>query len=215
MRALDPFLTDRRKERIRSVVARRTRTVVPVVEGLYNMGNVSAVLRSAEALGYQTVHVVEPDRTFEASARTAAGTRRWLDVKRWSQRSECFEALRGEGYRLLVAHVRDARPIEEVDFTRPTAVLFGNEADGVSEEALRAADGRIRIPMVGFVESFNISVAAAITLYRAYRDRLERTGIHGDLTGSERRRLEARFYLQSVRRPEPILRRVARDHERS
>lgn len=213
--ALGPFLTERRQERIRKVVAARTRTVVPVIEGLYNMGNVSAVLRSAEALGYQAVHVVEPEKTFENSSRTAAGTRKWLDVHRWTERSACFDALGEHGYRLLVAHVEEAEPIESVDFTRPTAVLFGNEADGVSEEALDRADGRIRVPMVGFVESFNISVAAAVTLYRAYRDRLARRGSHGDLSEEERRRLEARYYLESVRRPEPILRRAVRQREES
>lgn len=209
IRHLDPFVTDRRRERIREVVGERTRTVVPVVEGLYNMGNVSAVLRSAEALGYQSLHVIEGEKRFSNEARTAAGTRQWLDVERWSEADTCYDALRDRGYRLLVADVEDAQPLEEVDFTRRTAVVFGNEAEGVSERTKERADLAIRIPMVGFVESYNISVAAAITLYRAYRDRLERQGRHGDLNEAERERLVARYYLNTVRRPEAILRRVA------
>lgn len=209
IRHLDPFVTERRRERIREVVDERTRTVVPVVEGLYNMGNVSAVLRSAEALGYQSLHVIEGEKRFANEARTAAGTRQWLDVERWPEADACYDALRDRGYRLLVADVEDARPLEEVDFTRRTAVVFGNEAEGVSERTKERADVPIRIPMVGFVESYNISVAAAITLYRAYRDRLERQGRHGDLNEAERERLVARYYLNTVRRPEAILRRIA------
>ena len=209
IRHLDPFVTDRRRERIREVVDERTRTVVPVVEGLYNMGNVSAVMRSAEALGYQSLHVIEGEKRFSNEARTAAGTRQWLDVERWSEPDACYDGLRDRGYRLLVADVEDARPLEEVDFTRRSAVVFGNEAEGVSARTKDRADFAIRIPMVGFVESYNISVVAAITLYRAYRDRLERRGRHGDLNDAERERLVARYYLNTVRRSEAILRRIA------
>lgn len=206
---LSPFLSQSRQERIEDVVANRTYTVSPVIEGVYDLGNVSAVIRSAEALGYQSVHVVESSEEFRSSSRTTQGSDKWLDITRWETSDECLTHLKRLGYRVVVTHLEASTPLDDIDFTTPTALVFGNEANGVSDDLLAAADARCIIPMLGFVESFNISVAAAVALYHAYRQRLNRLGSHGDLDPETLTYLKARFYMKSVKEPEAILTRLA------
>ena len=208
-RVLDPFVSDERKNRIENVLLNRTRTVTPVVDGVHDMGNVSAVMRSAEALGYQTVHVIETADEFKNSPRTTQGADKWLDVFRWPTARACAERLRHDGYHLVVTHLEAQTPIQEIDFTERTAIVFGNEANGVSEEMLTMADERCILPMKGFVESFNISVAAAIILYHAFLQRVRGGRPHGDLTEAEKDALRARFYMKSVKEPAAIVSRMA------
>jgi tRNA (guanosine-2'-O-)-methyltransferase len=206
---LQPFMTERRLRRIREVVSRRTRTVVPVIEGLVNTGNVSAVMRSAEALGCQDMHVVRGENErYKHSKRTSQGAQHWLDLWRWDEAEACVDFLHDEGYRVFAMHLSDdAEPIEAVDFTEPTALVFGNEEGGVSDTMRAAADGDRIVPLSGFTESFNVSVAAAIALYHARQDRRRRQGHHADLSDAARRRLEARFCLRSVNNAEAIIAR--------
>jgi len=206
---LRPHMTERRLQRIRSVVAERTRSVVPVVEGLVNTGNVSAVMRSAEALGHQDVHVVKGDHErYKHSQRTAQGAQHWLDVWHWDAPGDCAAHLREAGYRLVAMHLHaDTVPIREVDFTAPTALVFGNEEAGVTDAMLEETDAACEVPLPGFTESFNVSVAAAVALYHAQQDRLDRQGRHADLGDDEQRRLVARFCLRSVNNAERILQR--------
>ncbi len=206
---LRPHMRERRLRRIREVVAGRTRTVVPVVEGVVNTGNVSAVMRSAEALGHQDFHIVEGQNDrYKHSQRTAQGAQHWLDVWRWATPSAAASHLREAGYRLVATHLHaDAVPLRELDFTRPTALIFGNEEEGVSEAMIDEVDTACVIPLPGFTESFNVSVAAGVALYHAQQDRLDRQGYHADLAEDEQRRLVARFCLRSVTNAEQILER--------
>lgn len=213
VRLLGDHMTERRKARIQRVIEERTETVVPVVEGLYDMGNVSAVLRSAEALGYNTVHVIETSDRFKNSSRTSSGAEKWLDIHRWPTPEACYARLKEDGYQIAVTHLEASVPLSEIDFTRPTAVVFGNEAEGVSEETLRQADYRCRIPMVGFVQSYNVSVAAALTLFHAYRERVRELGQQGDLSQNEKLELTARYYLRSVTKAGRILRQYRKEEE--
>lgn len=198
---LEPQLTDARRERIHEVVQGRTYSVVPVLDGIYDRGNISAVMRSAEALGFQKMHLIETQEGFKVANRVTQGTDKWLDVERWEQPSECGERLRAQGYQIVVTHLEAARPICEVDFTRPTAIVFGNERDGVSEELVAMADCATIIPMSGFAQSFNISVAAAIAFYHIKTER-DRNGCHADLSEVQKRLLKANYYVRSVRSPE-------------
>jgi tRNA (guanosine-2'-O-)-methyltransferase len=206
---LRPHMRERRLERIRAVVAGRTRTVVPVVEGLVNTGNVSAVMRSAEALGYQDMHVVRGQHErYKHSQRTAQGAQHWLDVWHWGAPEDCAAHLRDAGYRLVAMHLHaDTVPIREVDFTAPTALVFGNEEAGVTDEMLAEADAACEVPLPGFTESFNVSVAAAVALYHAQQDRLDRQGTHADLSDEAQDRLVARFCLRSVNNARQIIER--------
>ena len=116
---LGPYLSDRRKARIEQVVAGRTDTVATVVEGLTNLGNISAVMRSAEALGFHRFHIVEAAGRFKTSARTTQGADKWLDITRWQDADACVAGLRGAGYSIVVTHLSDdAVPIDTIDFTQ-------------------------------------------------------------------------------------------------
>ena len=195
---LAPLLTARRRERIAAVVARRTWSLAVVLEGFYDQGNVAAVLRSAEAIGCGAVHVIESCDGAMWSKRPTAGADRWLDVQRWPTTPPCLAALRAQGYRLAVATLADAVPIGAVDWSVPTALLFGSEHAGPSAAALAAADVRCAVPMAGFVESFNVSVAAALCLYHARADRARRLGDAPDLSAAEQAVLVAEYFRRSV-----------------
>eukprot|EP00877_Chromochloris_zofingiensis_P012873 jgi/Chrzof1/783/Cz01g28200.t1 len=166
------------------VVANRTYRVVPVVE----------------ALGFGAVHCVmgSADR-YKKSQRTAAGADKWLDVRLWDTTTECLSSLKQAGYQIVVTHLSsNSVPIQEIDWTRPTAFLLGNEREGVSPEAVALADHTAVIPMCGFVESFNISVAAALTMYEAQQQRMRKLGRHGDLNDQQQHILLAEYLLRSV-----------------
>ena len=205
LNVLAPHLTDERKQRIHDVVARRTYSVVPVFEGLYDFGNINAVLRSAEALGCQAAHVIELGAKFRKANRVSKGADKWLDIRRWDATAPCVAHLRGLGYRIVATHIQEGRPIADAVFDSPVALFFGNEHEGVSKTLLDAADERVRLPMPGFTESFNISAAAAMALYHVYRDRVTRLGRHSDLTPEEMLRLTAVYYRRSVDRADDIL----------
>lgn len=210
---LRPVMTEARVERLENVVARRTYTVVPVIEGLVNTGNVSAVMRSAEGLGYQALHVVRgQNERFKKSERTSQGAEKWMDLVRWDDPAACVGHLQKEGYTVLAMHLDDdAVPLARVDFTEPTALVLGNEDQGISPAMQEAVDGTCAIPMSGFTQSFNVSVAAAIALHQARQDRLERQGHHADLSSDEQAALMARFCLRSVNNAEAVLRRQMQD----
>ncbi len=206
---LTPFLSPERMARLSDVVQQRTQTVVTVIEGLINLGNVSAVMRSAEALGFHKFHIIEGDAAFKNSNRTSQGADKWLDVTKWSTPQACIPALQAQGYNVVATHLDEtAVNIDQIDFTKPTALVFGNEADGVSPELLELADQRCIIPMAGFVQSFNISVAAAVALYHAYHDRMSRQGFHGDLDEAKREALLASYCYRSVNHADNILLKI-------
>ncbi len=205
---MSPLLSVSRQKKIDEIVAGRTYDVIPVLENIYDRGNTSAVMRSCEAMGYQSLHLIEPNEKFKKSQRVTKGADKWLDVVRWTDSTECVHGLKKMGYRVYATHFEQATPIGEVDFTQPTALVFGNEKDGVSDEILSQVDGRVVIPMQGFVQSFNISVAAAIALYHAYRDRIMKLGFHGNLTIQQREILRALYFLRSSKNPERLIRKL-------
>ncbi|MEM8485681.1 MAG: RNA methyltransferase [Bacteroidota bacterium] len=209
IRLLTPFLSTERMARLADVISRRTDTVVTVIEGLINFGNVSAVMRSAEALGFHKFHIIEGDAAFKNSQRTSQGADKWLDVSKWSTPAACIPTLQAQGYNVVATHLDEtAVNIDEIDFTKPTALVFGNEADGVSDALLELADQRCIIPMAGFVQSFNISVAAAVALYHAYHDRMSRQGFHGDLGEAAQEALLASYCYRSVNHADDILLKI-------
>jgi tRNA (guanosine-2'-O-)-methyltransferase len=198
--ALEPFATPERKARIEAVIAGRTRRVVPVLERLSDPHNTAAVLRSADAFGAHEVHVVETEARFVASTRVAKGSERWLDLVRHADTEACVDALHARGYRVLVAAMDGEVEPRALAGAGRVAVVFGNEHAGVSAAMRARADGSYRIPMRGFVESLNVSVAAAITLSAALAD------APGDLDDADREALRARFLLQSIDHAEEIVR---------
>ena len=206
---LRPFLTEQRIARIDEVLAARTYNLTVVVEGAVDSGNVSAVMRTADAFGVQAFHAIDTASGYKHSRRTSQGAEKWLDRYRWKSPEACLAYLRAAGYQLVAAHLDEtAIPVGDVDFSMPTALLLGNELAGLSDGLLHAADVRAMIPISGFVQSFNISVAAALCLQRARDDRTARLGAHGDLSADDRSRLRADFAMKSVRHYRALIERA-------
>ena len=196
---LSEHLSGTRRAVIESVLDSRTENVAVVVEGMVDVGNVSAILRTADGFGIQRVHAIDSAGKYKRSKRTTKGADKWVDRYRWDTTEECFSHLRSDGYRIVAADVGDgAVPISETDMTGRCAVVFGNELEGLSAAARNEADAVVTVPMEGFAESFNISVAAAVALYEVHRQRVGRYGSSGDLSDDARSRIRAVWYAKTV-----------------
>lgn len=169
--SLRDHVTEARFERIVGVARGRTLGVVPVLDNVADPHNASAILRSCDAFGVHEVHVIADERRFLGTKKVTRGTDRWLELVDHASPEAAVDALHAKGYRIYVASMEGEHTPESLASVDKVAVVFGNERRGVSE-ALRAhADGTYRVPMVGFVESLNVSVAAAVTLYTLTRSR--------------------------------------------
>jgi tRNA (guanosine-2'-O-)-methyltransferase len=206
--SLPEFLLPERRARIDAVVAQRTRTLTVVMEAFADPQNTSAVLRTAESFGVQEVHVVVgPQKRYDRNKKISQNADKWLEVVRWKETGPCLAALKARGFRVYATHLGEGSTgLAGLSFAEPTALVFGNEHAGVSEEARRLADACFAIPMRGFSQSFNVSVAAAICLARAVDRREVERGRHGDLTPAEAEALRDRFYALSVKQRARIAR---------
>ncbi len=159
--------------------------------------------------GFQCAYVIETGDKFKSSARVTQGADKWLDVKKYKSTVDCVRDLKSLGYQVLATHLdANAKPIGEVDVTKPTAIVYGNERDGISKEMIELCDQTVIIPMQGFVQSFNISVAAAISLYHITRERELKLGLQGDLSEEEKAVLAAEFSLRSSKNPERLIEEI-------
>ncbi|CAN7141041.1 unnamed protein product [Brassica rapa subsp. narinosa] len=202
LEAVSPHMMEERSERFRRVVENRSFSVCLVVEGLSDIGNISAAFRSADALGIQSVHVVASDsyKRYRNNRHVSMGAEKWLDIELWDTPKDCFKVLKSRGYRIATTHLgMDTVSIYDMDWSQPTAIVVGNEGSGISEEALELSDLYCSIPMNGMVDSFNVSVAAGILMHHAVCDRTARLGSHGDLSEQEKEILMAEFSLRHSR----------------
>lgn len=205
---LEPYVTQHRQAEIERVLEGRTLDIAIVVDGMADLGNVSAVMRSAEAFGVQTVHMLDTADTFKRSRRTTRGADKWLDRYGWRDPQPCFDLLRSTGHGILLADASpSATPLAEADLTGKVALVFGNERDGATRATRDLVDGSVAIAMEGFVESLNVSVAASIVLHEAHRQRIARYGRSGNLSSPDADRIRAVWYLKSVRESERIVQR--------
>lgn len=215
---LEPLLLERRVRRMQAVLAGRSSHVAFVFERMTDPHNLSAALRSLDAFSFQDVHLVAPGERLGLSHLITRGTDRWLTLHTAPDSAACLAALQAEGYRVYASEVAgaDCVPLTALDFSRRTALVFGNEHAGVSDAVPALADGRFHIPMRGFAESLNLSVAVAISAFHARRevDRLRAQlppgTEQGDpyvLSPERRRALYAEWLQRSVNRSEEILAR--------
>ena len=164
-------LTDERKQRFKQVASERTRYLNIVLEDVYQAHNISAVLRSADCFGIQDVTIIEKKHYFAVTKEIAKGSSQWLDITRYNERDgedtfRCVTDLRAKGYKIVATtpHTDDCL-IQELPLDEKVALVFGTEQEGISSEAITQADAFVKIPLYGFTESFNISVAAAICMF--------------------------------------------------
>lgn len=180
-------LTPARFARLERVVAHRMKGLTVVLEKTYDPGNRSAVYRTAEGHGLLDVHLVRPDYATKPHARQVSrGAEKWLHIHGYETPAQAATRLRAEGFRLYAADLDAARPLTTIDFSRPTALVFGNEKYGITDEMREVCDGAFFLPMRGLAQSFNISVAAAIAVAQARQLRERALGAMTDLSDEER-----------------------------
>lgn len=177
--------TPERRARMEHVLAQRQKDLTLVLANIHDPHNVSAIYRSCDAFGVPEVHLYYTHTAFPALGRkTSASARKWVDSVRHKDRESLLAALRAGGRQILATSCTPAaRPLREWDFTRPTAVIMGNEHSGVDPELADVVDGELYIPMRGMIQSFNVSVAAAVILAEAARQR-EAAGMYDSPTYS-------------------------------
>lgn len=192
-----PMLTPDRQKKIENVVAKRCFSIPVVLESIYDRGNISAVMRTAEGLGFTNFHVIETQEKFKQSQRVTQGADKWIETKKWKTSAEAIKYFKDNKIKLCVTSLNSAKPLHDIDFSTPHALVLGNEKDGVSQEMLEAADERVIIPMPGFVQSFNISVAGALCLYQIYQSRLQKLGRNEDVTPEQIEILKAHYAIRT------------------
>ena len=167
-------MTDERRLRIEAVLSKRQNDLTIVLENVFDPHNISAVMRSCDAVGVQEIYVLNTKipRHKKWGARSSSSAAKWLTVHQLENIDECMQQLRGKYKRILSTHLAsDAVGLYELDLTQSTALVFGNEHAGVSEEMLSYTDGNFIIPQAGMIQSLNISVACAVSLYEAFRQK--------------------------------------------
>jgi tRNA (guanosine-2'-O-)-methyltransferase len=171
-------ITSRRREKFKKVAYNRQLDLALVLENISDMHNTGAVLRTCDAVGVGELVILNTDeelhfKNYTLGKRTTSGARKWVEVKFYTCRDTCFQYLRSRYKHIFATHLNHtSKSIYETDFSGSCAIVFGNEKDGISLETLKQTTGNILIPMIGMVQSLNISVACAITLYEVYRQRL-------------------------------------------
>ena len=168
---LKEFATEKRWNTLTKVAGKRTRYITVAIEDIYQPHNASAVLRSCDGFGIQDVHIIENENEFDTSSQVTIGADQWLSLHRYKTPGKnntvtCLDRLKDQGYTIIATspHENDT-DLNDLNIDCKTALIFGNEVDGISDTVKERADGFVKIPMAGFSESFNISVSAAICLY--------------------------------------------------
>ena len=159
---LEDFVSEKRKATFHRVLEERTRHFTVVLEDIYQPHNSSAVIRSCDIFGVQDVHIIQNKYSSKVSRHVAKGSQKWLDIKKYNKSAtntqDCLDALRNDGYQIIATTPHnESCVLQEFDITKKSAFVFGVEKEGVSEYTMNQADGFLKIPMVGFTESLNIS----------------------------------------------------------
>jgi len=167
-------MTPERTEKLTRVLSHRQPDLTVVLENVFDPHNISAVMRTCDAVGVQEIFILNTKlpRHKKFGARSSSSAAKWLTVHQFEDTEACFSEIKLRYERILTTHLGESSVgLYQLDLTRPTALVFGNEHSGVSEEIRALADGNFLIPQVGIIQSLNISVACAVTLYEAYRQK--------------------------------------------
>ncbi|MDZ4794011.1 MAG: RNA methyltransferase [Bacteroidota bacterium] len=167
-------MTPERLNRLTTVLNKRQGDITIVLENVFDPHNISAVMRTADAVGVQELYILNTKiaRHKKWGAKSSSSAAKWLTIHQFDNAIECFSSLRQRYSTILTTHLSsDAVSLHQIDFTKSIALVFGNEHSGVSDEIRELADGNFIIPQVGIIRSLNISVACAVTLYEAFRQK--------------------------------------------
>lgn len=208
---LHMHMTSERIKRFENVLLFRTRHIVIAAEDVYQERNASALIRTADCFGIQDVHIIENYNQYRISTSIAGGADKWVDVHLYSGRQDnttrCIDSLRRHGYRIVASSPtkNDITP-ETLDINRKFALFLGGEKEGISQTIIDNADDFVKIPMVGFTESFNLSVAGALLLY-SLSNRLRHSGIDWQLSENEKDDLRLRWAMKSIPRSDELVKK--------
>ncbi|MEO9479729.1 MAG: RNA methyltransferase [Maribacter dokdonensis] len=209
---LEEFISENRKERFTEILSQRTNYITVAVEDVYQMHNTSAVVRSCESFGVQTAHLIEGKYGKRLDEEIAMGAQKWVDIKRYQNSKEAIDTLKNKGYKIVATSPHaDSSLLQDFKLNGKTALFFGTEKNGLSDYVLENSDASLKIPMVGFTESLNISVSAAIILQHV-TTQLKSSNIDWQLTEDElwERRLD--WTKRSIKSIDDILERYKLDN---
>ena len=167
-------MTPERTAKLTSVLLHRQSTLTVVMENVYDPHNISAVMRTCDAVGIQDIYILNTKipRHKKFGSKSSSSAAKWMTIYQFTNAEECFAALRKNYSHIYATHLASGTvSLYEIDFTKSVALVFGNEHDGVSEEILKLVDGNFIIPQVGIIQSLNISVACAVSIYEAFRQK--------------------------------------------
>ncbi len=200
------FVTEHRKELFYKVIENRTRYLTIVLEDIYQPHNASATLRTSEIYGIQDVHIIEQRNKYNVNPDVALGSSKWINLHKYESTEECFMHLKSQGYKIFATTPhKDDISLFDLPLDTKTALVFGNELEGLSEKALNLADGYVKIPMYGFTESFNISVSVAIFLSHL-TERLRQLRNDWQLSPEEKQEILLQWAKNSIRKPDILIR---------
>ncbi len=206
---LEGYITEKRKALFKKVLNERTRHFTVVLEDMYQPHNTSAVVRSCDIFGIQDLYTIEKTHVSKVSRHVAKGSQKWLTFNRNKSdgvtTQQCFEELRLKGYQIIGTspHYQSSL-LSDFDVTKKTAFVFGAEKDGISEYVQKNADGFLTIPMFGFTESLNISVAVAIILQNV-TSRIRKSNVNWHLSKSEQQELYMEWIQKTIKNKDKII----------
>lgn len=201
-------MTEERIKKFKTATRRRQNNLTVILENVHDHHNISAVLRSCDSVGIKEIFVLYTqeglnEEHLRLNKRVSSGARRWVDVNFYKDIQACFEHVQRNYEHIYSTHLAEQpTSLYELDLTASVALLFGNEKDGVSEEALAYSTGNFIIPQMGMVQSLNISVACAITIYEAFRQR-DAKGMYTDkvpMTAEQQQNLFESFLERQLNR---------------
>ncbi len=196
---LEDFITEKRRAGFKNVLQNRTHHFTIAIEDVFQLHNTSAVMRSCEVFGIQDLHVIEQKFGKEIDKEIAMGAQKWVDVYRHASSQNCIDELKAKGYQIIATTPHnDSCLLQDFDIAKPSAIFFGTEKLGLSETVLSQADGCLKIPMVGFTESLNISVSAAIII-QDITARLRRSTINWQLSETEKLNKQLEWTRKSIK----------------
>ncbi len=209
---LKEMISDERWQKFHDIIDVRTRYITVVLEDIFQPHNASAVIRTCELMGIQDLHITENRNSYELNKDIVVGADKWINLYKFNENAnntlQCYKELKRKGYRIVATspHKNDIL-ITHLPLEQKTALVLGNEGDGLSETALEHADAFVKIPMYGFTESYNISVSAAICLYEL-TGRMRKEVINWQLTEEEKETLLLDFALKTIKNPKTFMRRM-------
>ncbi len=207
LQVLERFLTPARQANLEHALRHRVRNVAMVVDGITDLGNASAIMRCCEGHGVYRLFLIEKVKRFKPACRSALGSHKWLEIRRFNDVSTCVEAVRAQGFRLFGASLEGSTEVRQMPVDGPLALVFGNEHAGLSDEMLAACDGFFRIAMHGVVQSYNVAVAVGIALHEVLgrRAAMQAHGRWGDLDAVQMDVLREIYYRKAVANSQRIL----------